>query len=269
MLKPMISILAVALLMAGSFSVSTHAAADMFLKIEGIQGESKDKVHADEIDVFAWSWGTTNSGSLHAGGTGTLGKPRFADLSLTKYVDRSTPNLVQKLATGEHYPEASLVVRSTGADPVEYIKITLKDVLVSSLSIGGTGGEDRLKEDITLNFAQIKLTYTPFTTGNTQAERYFLWNLPKGAGTSGIVGEPEPVAGLASTVTYASGNPVARLTWVSTAGATYQVWATSDLGTSFQRYGNPIPSAGDGSTVLTLPADTVRQFFLIETIMAP
>ena len=32
-------------------------AVDMFLKIDGIKGESKDSKHKDEIDVLAWSWG--------------------------------------------------------------------------------------------------------------------------------------------------------------------------------------------------------------------
>ena len=49
-------------------------AMDMFLKIEGVDGESRDDKHAGEIDVLAWSWGMTQSGSMHVGGGGGSGK---------------------------------------------------------------------------------------------------------------------------------------------------------------------------------------------------
>lgn len=142
-------------------SVSAQASADMFLKIEGIQGESVDRDHADEIDVLAWSWGMTNSGSMHVSGGGTSGKSSFQDISVTKYVDRTTPNLIQKLATGDHYPSAILTIRKAGADPLEYLVITLTDVLVTSISTGGDGTEGKVTEKITLNFKTFELVYKP------------------------------------------------------------------------------------------------------------
>ena len=42
-------------------------AVDMFLKLDGVNGESKDKTHKLDIDVLAWSWGMSNSGSAHQG----------------------------------------------------------------------------------------------------------------------------------------------------------------------------------------------------------
>ena len=59
------------------------AAQDMFLCIEGAPGESLDKRHPDCIDVLAWSWGMSQSGTTHtAGGTGA-GQANFQDLSVT------------------------------------------------------------------------------------------------------------------------------------------------------------------------------------------
>ena len=55
--------------------MSLPGAVDMFLDIEGeISGESQDKVHKDEIDVLAWSWGVSQSGSFHVGGGGGAGE---------------------------------------------------------------------------------------------------------------------------------------------------------------------------------------------------
>jgi type VI protein secretion system component Hcp len=49
-------------------------AVDMFLKIDGVTGEAKDKVHGKEIDVLSWSWGMGNHGSAHVLGGAGQGK---------------------------------------------------------------------------------------------------------------------------------------------------------------------------------------------------
>lgn len=134
---------------------------DMFLQIEGVEGESVDKSHNGEIDVLAWSWGMNQSGSMHIGGGGGAGKVAIQDIQVTKYVDKSTPNLIGACCTGKHYKQAKLTVRKAGATPVEYLVITMSDLLVSSVSTGGSGGEDRLTENITLNFAKVSVEYTP------------------------------------------------------------------------------------------------------------
>lgn len=136
-------------------------AVDMFMKLEGINGESVDHAHGEEIDVLAWSWGMSQSGSMHIGGGGGAGKVNVQDLSFTKYVDRSSPTLMLNCCTGKHIASALLTVRKAGENPVEYIKIEMTDVLIASISTGGSGGEDRLTENVTLNFAKVKNTYTP------------------------------------------------------------------------------------------------------------
>jgi type VI secretion system secreted protein Hcp len=135
-------------------------ATDMFLKIEGIDGESADDKHKDSIDVLAWSWGLSNSGSFHAGGGGGTGKANFQDLTCTKWVDAATPELVAACANGKHIKKATLTCRKAGDKPLEYLKIELEDLLVSSVSTGGSGGEDRLTENVTLHFSKYNLTYT-------------------------------------------------------------------------------------------------------------
>jgi type VI secretion system secreted protein Hcp len=136
-------------------------AVDMFIKIGDIKGESRDSKHKEEIDVLAWSWGMSNSGTAHLGGGAGAGKVNVQDLSLTKYIDASSNALMTAACNGKHYPEAVLIVRKAGEKPLEYIKITMNEVLVTSLSTGGSGGEDRLTENVTLNFAKFKYEYIP------------------------------------------------------------------------------------------------------------
>lgn len=136
-------------------------AVDMFIQIGDIKGESRDKTHAGKIDVLAWSWGVSNSGTTHSGGGGGAGKANVQDLSFTKYVDKASPPLILASLKGTHYDTVDLIVRKAGGTPLEYLKITLTEVLVTSVSTGGSGGEDRLTENVSLNFAKIKYVYQP------------------------------------------------------------------------------------------------------------
>ncbi len=134
-------------------------AVDMFLKIDGIKGEATDAKHKDEIDVLSWSWGESNSGSMSTGGGGGTGKASIQDLSVTKWLDKATPELMKVCASGKHIKNAVLVARKAGGKPMEYVKITLEDIIVSSVATGGSGGEDRLTEHVSFNFAVIKFEY--------------------------------------------------------------------------------------------------------------
>ena len=137
-------------------------AVDMFMKLDDVKGEAQDKSHKEEIDVLAWSWGMSQSGSAHAGGGQGAGKVAVQDLSFTKWVDKSSPTLMTYCSAGTQFKEGKLTVRKAGGDsPLEYLIITMKDVIVTSLGTGGSGAEDRLTEHVTLNFASVKVDYQP------------------------------------------------------------------------------------------------------------
>jgi type VI secretion system secreted protein Hcp len=134
-------------------------AVDMFIKIGAIKGESQDSKHKGEIDILAWSWGASNSGSAHTGGGQGAGKVNVQDLNLTKYVDKATPDLLLNCCNGKHIDKAVLVVRKAGENPLEYLTITMQDLIITSVSTGGSGGEDRLTENVTLNFGKVQVQY--------------------------------------------------------------------------------------------------------------
>ena len=106
---------------------------------------------------------------FHCGGG--AGKANVQDLSFTKYVAAASSALMGHCASGKHIPEATLVVRKAGGDKaLEYITVKMTDLLVTSVSTGGSGGEDRLTENVTLNFAKVKVDYKEQTaTGTTGA----------------------------------------------------------------------------------------------------
>lgn len=169
---------ALCLLLAPQVSL---AAVDMFLKIEGedVKGESQDSVHAEEIDVLAWSWGATQSGTMHTGTGGGAGKVSVRDVLIHKYIDIASPALMKAVATGQHFNKATLTIRKAGGDqPLEYLIIEMEQVLISSVATGGSGGEDRLTETVTLNFAKFTVSYTPIgKDGTPGASVDFGWDI--------------------------------------------------------------------------------------------
>jgi type VI secretion system secreted protein Hcp len=156
-------------------------AVDMFLNLgANIKGETQDTAQkaAGDIDILAWSWGASNSGSFHAGGGGGAGKANFQDISFTKYLDKSSPAILIALAKGSHIPTAKLLVRKAGEGQQKYLEITMTKVLVTSVSTGGSGGEDRLTENVTLNFAEVKFEYfLQNEKGVTASGGVFNWDI--------------------------------------------------------------------------------------------
>src|SRR4051812_28230983 len=132
-------------------------AVDLFLQLDPIKGESTDAKHKDQIDVLSWSWGLTQSGSFHSGTGGGAGKVSVQDLSFTHYIDKASTDLLQACTTGQHINKGTLTVRKAGGkDALEYLKVTLEDVLVTSVHNGGHSGDERIKGKVSFKFPEIK-----------------------------------------------------------------------------------------------------------------
>ena len=152
--------------------------ASIFARIGMIKGESQDAKHKDEIDVLSWSWGVASSGTLAQGGGGGAGKAHFQDLTFTHHVDKASPTLMTRCATGQHIKDATITVRKAGESPVEYLVITMSDVLVTSVSTSGTANEDAPLESVALAFAKVDLEYKPQKPdGSIDAGIHFAFDL--------------------------------------------------------------------------------------------
>ncbi|GBU17880.1 MULTISPECIES: type VI secretion system tube protein Hcp [Methylobacterium] len=155
-------------------------ALDIFLKLDGIKGEAQDHKYKDEIDVLSWSWGASQSGTTHGGSGSGAGKVSIQDLSITKYLDKSSPTLFQHCANGKHIKKGTLILRKAGEKPLEYLTIEFEDIIVTHVSMGGSGSEDRLTENVTLNFGTYHMKYAVQTaTGSKGAEVEHKWHISK------------------------------------------------------------------------------------------
>lgn len=132
---------------------------DYFLKIDGIEGESKDEKHKGEIEIDAWSWSERQSNNEDE--AGSLGRVHMDDFSFVMKCCKASPKLLQACASGDHYKSALLTCRKAGGEQQEYLTINFKDVMVSSFRTSGTSDHnDPIPRDhITLNFAIIEYAY--------------------------------------------------------------------------------------------------------------
>lgn len=140
-------------------------AVDFFLKLEGpdVEGESMDSQHTDEIAISSWSWGMTQSGTMHVAKGGGAGKVNVEDISLTKLVDKASPNLMQHCCKGTQFETATLVCRKASGDggQLEYVNLEMKHVIITGVQSGGSEGDDNLYETVNLNFGLYRISYVP------------------------------------------------------------------------------------------------------------
>jgi len=102
----------------------------------------------------------SQSGTTHLGSGAGAGKVNVQDLSVTKFLDKSSPLILLKCASGEHVPKAILTVRKAGGEKAfEFFTLEVENLIFSSVSLGGSGGEDKPTENITLNFSKVTWKY--------------------------------------------------------------------------------------------------------------
>ena len=135
-------------------------AIDSFLKLGTLKGESVVKGFEDQMQILSWGWGMTQTGTTHSASGGGAGKVEVHDLQFVKNIDAASPNLALSCAKGTHYDTAVLTMRKAGGTALEYVTLTLTDVIVSSYSVSESGG-DQMQDTVALNFAKFKYSYQP------------------------------------------------------------------------------------------------------------
>jgi len=185
-----------------TFSTPTQAggpSADMFLKLDGIAGDSTDDKHKGEIDVtsFGFSLGRGRDGTGSGGRTPTGvsasargTKSGLQTLRIDKVYDSSSPKLFRAAATGQHIKSAVLSFRrSNDSGDLEFLTYTLSDVQVTSYDQGGKDGDARdlgsLEEEVGLTAAKIHVTERAPSSDNSDQPGPPVsadWTVPKRAG---------------------------------------------------------------------------------------
>jgi type VI secretion system secreted protein Hcp len=159
-------------------------AVQIVLKLGDIKGETivkDDKANpiVGGIDCLSWSWGMTQTGSSAQGSGGGSGASDVCDLTITKKVDQSSPQIYAHCQTGQSIKGDVIlscwkVAGGTTEKPnkVEYIKIKMGGtVMISSVHSGEpqvVNGQttDLFLETVSIHFSQASFDYTTQTSEN-------------------------------------------------------------------------------------------------------
>ena len=170
-----------AVLATSVMSFHLNAAVDMFIKIEGVDGESQSPGHEGEIDVLAWSWGTHHTSRERMNGPARYGRTaRNGEMTFTKSMDSTSAPLFSFCSTSQFKDVVILTVERPERPFENYIQIQMHDVHCVAYSVG-SGGEDVPTENVTLNFSKIEFEYKPQKADGSDGGNIEMgWDLTKG-----------------------------------------------------------------------------------------
>lgn len=151
-------------------------AVDYFLKLDGIQGESADANHKNEIQIMSWSWGASQVSSVAGTGGSGAGKADLSDFSIMTYFDKATPKFFKSIGAGTHIATGTMSAIKSGANGKPYLKVDFKELFVSSLQISGSSEIPTVSLSFTYN--EIKIDYsTQDEKGNLASVGPITYNL--------------------------------------------------------------------------------------------
>ena len=131
-----------------------------FLKIDGIEGESTNDAHKDEIDVESWSWGVVQSGASGSGGGVGAGKAVFQDMHFVARISKASPKLFLACATDSHHKVATLSGSRTGGKTVDFLEYKLSDVQITSVQHSDSEAGAPM-EQFSLQYRKFEISYSP------------------------------------------------------------------------------------------------------------
>jgi len=150
---------------------------EIFLKLDGITGESTKTGAEGWIEIFSFSNGASNPSSVSFGTGSGAGKVDLSSVSLQKQLDIASPYMFANCCSGTHIATGSMVVRESTGDknPQVYFQYDFTEVFIDSISWGGAAGGGKPSESLSLSAKSIMVTYTPQNGDGTLGTK-----IPKG-----------------------------------------------------------------------------------------
>ena len=139
----------------------------IFLKINGILGESADALHKDwiDIDAFNWSEAMASITSIVAGRAAA--RIDMTDFQFEMKTNKASPLLFLACATGKHITYATLdVCKPSETSPIVFLRFNFTSVTITSYNIAGSTPLDRPVEQVSIAFGKITMTYWQFDEAN-------------------------------------------------------------------------------------------------------
>lgn len=174
--------MAFAILIGTMIVPRTWAAA--YIKFDGVDGEAQDKDHSGWSDLATFSQGIHKPGGGATGATRRRGDVVLEDIVLVKELDKASPKLAEAICKGRVFPKVEIHVTAsyTDAGRVTYFAYELKNVQIVSYALSGSGQSEAVPtEQISLNYEEIKVTYTETDSkGTKKGNVEYSWKVEEG-----------------------------------------------------------------------------------------
>lgn len=113
----------------------------MYMKIEGIEGDSTQKGHDKWFDLNAYSFNAMNMGGGMPGSAGgrSGGETQVGEITVAMPGASGVPTLVNYVVTGKTVKTITIESVTSSENPVVYQKWTLTDCAFSNIAISDSG----------------------------------------------------------------------------------------------------------------------------------
>ena len=147
-----------------------------YIKFDGVEGESRARDHKGEIEVLSWSWGLTAERPASGSGSAS-GRARPSDLRFMHVFDKASPLLARAGAAGTHFKEVVLTARKSGEGQKDFLKVTMKEVFVTSVQ-WSSAESDGPMEEVAVSPRHFAVEYQPQDSkGGLGAPVRFSWDI--------------------------------------------------------------------------------------------
>jgi len=149
---------------------------DFHIKFDGVDGESTHKDHKGEIELLSWDWDVSQPSQGSGGGQGR-GKAIPGTFNFVHNYDKASPVLSKSCVSGKHFDSVKITARKAGEGQQDYLKVTMKEVLITQCHPGASAGGD-IHERVTCTYKDIEFEYKPQDAkGGLGSAVKFGWNV--------------------------------------------------------------------------------------------
>ncbi|MHC4351505.1 MAG: Hcp family type VI secretion system effector [Planctomycetota bacterium] len=153
----------------------------IYVNFEDFDGESEDPGYEGWINLLSFKQGQYIRASS-IGAVAGQGSSVFEEIILRKELDKSSPLLAAAVALGKVFPKVDIHVSRALSDGtrITYYVYELKNAVVTSYRIRGSTNDDIPLDEVSLNFEQIKVTYTKFGDyGGSESIVMYGWDVAR------------------------------------------------------------------------------------------
>jgi type VI secretion system secreted protein Hcp len=163
-------------------------ASDIFLKIDGVTGESTDQQHSGEIELASWNFDLDNPPNIgsQTSGAGT-GRVKGDKIHCVAQMSKASPSLFEFCTQGKHFTTATLTCRKAGGAQQNFLVLTMDEVYIARYETSFANGNNEVPlpyDNFTLAVGKLTFDYLAQTPqGTTQSAGPHSWDFRSNQGT--------------------------------------------------------------------------------------